>query len=117
MLKNVLTKHDINHYVFTSDNSKIKQVFASFKRGDIQVLLLNTENYATGFNIECITDVIIYHKLSSTVEKQVIGRVQRHPRNKSLNVYYLTHENETNNNDTIVNLLAYKDSEELRKSI
>ena len=65
-----------------------------FKNGHIDVLLINPEHCASGLNLECTTDVIMFHKLDSEMEKQVIGRAYRFGRTQPLNVWYLLHANE-----------------------
>ena len=60
------------------------------------VLLVNTKAYGSGLNLENTTDVIMFHKFDSQIEKQVIGRAQRPGRTSSLNIWYLLHEHENN---------------------
>ena len=56
--------------------------------------MLNTNYYGTGLNLENTTDLIFYHKMSSDMEKQVIGRAQRVGRTSVLNIHYLYQDNE-----------------------
>jgi hypothetical protein len=74
--------------------SHIDNVINNFKNGVIKVLLLNAVNFGMGINLEMATDVLVYHKLTSEIEKQVIGRAQRPGRTTSLNVHFLCHDNE-----------------------
>ena len=40
------------------------------------------------------TDIIVYHKLTNDMKEQVIGRGQRIGRTTSLNVHYLSYQQE-----------------------
>lgn len=70
------------------------RIINEFNAGDIQVIMLNTNYCGAGLNLQMATDIVVYHKLSSTVEKQVIGRAQRPGRLTPLNVTYLHYEDE-----------------------
>lgn len=69
----------------TSRTNKINQ----FQRGEVPVILLNSEYNGSGINLQSATDVIIYHKMSKEMEIQVIGRAYRIGRVGTLNVHHL----------------------------
>jgi len=56
--------------------------------------MLNAQNFGAGMNLQCATDIIMYHRFTREMEEQIIGRGQRIGRKGILNVYYLIHENE-----------------------
>jgi len=60
------------------------------------VLFLNSRHVGAGFNITCASDVFLFHKMSSEMEKQIIGRAYRMGRKAPLNVHHLLHNNEIN---------------------
>ena len=60
----------------------------------LNVLLANALNFGSGLNLEVTTDIIMFHRLDTEIERQVIGRAQRPGRTSSLHVWYLLHENE-----------------------
>jgi hypothetical protein len=66
-----------------------------YKNGNINVLLLNSNLFGCGLNLECTTDILFLHKTESTLEKQIIGRAQRPGRRVRLNIWYIMHDNET----------------------
>lgn len=74
--------------------STISSIIERFKQGLIDVLLINPNHYGSGLNLECTTDVIMFHKLDTEMEKQVIGRANRFGRTEPLKVWYLLHANE-----------------------
>jgi hypothetical protein len=74
----------------------INNVINNYKKGDIDILLVNSKSYGSGINLENTTDIILFHRFDSQIENQVIGRAQRPGRTSRLNIHYLLHENEKN---------------------
>jgi hypothetical protein len=72
----------------------IKKTIDRYKNEDVNVLLMNSRIYGSGMNLENTTDIVMFHKVDSEIEKQIIGRANRYPRTTSLNVHYLLYENE-----------------------
>ena len=70
------------------------KILENFKKGEIQIIFMNAVYCGAGLNIEMATDIVIYHKLSNTMEKQVIGRAQRPGRTCALKVSYLMYDDE-----------------------
>ena len=69
-----------------------------YKTKDLQVLMVNSNAYGSGLNLENTTDVVLFHKFDNDIEKQIIGRAQRPGRESKLNVWYLLNENEMSRN-------------------
>ena len=61
----------------------------SFKKGNISVILLNSENNGSGINLQEASDLIIYHDMDVPTENQIIGRANRIGRLESLKVHHL----------------------------
>lgn len=77
----------------TSD-SKQKSINL-FKQGKIQVLFLNSRNDGSGIDLPEATDIILYHKMSSSsIETQVLGRALRLGRKSKLTVHRLLYKDE-----------------------
>jgi SNF2 family DNA or RNA helicase len=74
-----------------------------YKREEVNLLAINSRFYGSGLNLENTTDIIMFHKFDSEVEKQVIGRAQRMGREKALKVWYLLYDNEIHNGDVAIN--------------
>lgn len=89
-----LSANGITYSKICGTASHIDNLITNFNNGLINVLLLNAVHFGMGINLEMATDVLIYHKLSSEIEKQVIGRAQRPGRVLPLNVHFLSHDNE-----------------------
>jgi SNF2 family DNA or RNA helicase len=89
-----LTKAGIRHSFLKGNKFQIQQKLHQYKTGNLSVLLVNSSNYGSGLNLENTTDVIMFHKCDTEIEKQVIGRAQRSGRRNTLHVWCLLHENE-----------------------
>jgi hypothetical protein len=72
----------------------VDKLLASFVSGEVKVLLANSGCYGSGLNIDATTDIIIFHRMSTDIENQIIGRAQRPGRTTQLKVWYLMYENE-----------------------
>ncbi len=94
-IQRLLKFYSINYIEL--DDGNIYDIYDSinqYTRGNINVLLLNSNIFGCGLNLECTTDIVFLHKTEESLEKQIIGRAQRHGRKNKLNLWYLMHENE-----------------------
>lgn len=90
----ILDNQHIKYEYLKGNGSHVNNVMEKYKTGNINVLLVNVRYYGSGFNMENTTDVIMFHKFDTEIEKQVVGRAQRFGRTSELNVWYLMYENE-----------------------
>lgn len=90
----VLVRLNVRFSQLKGNTYVINNTVDAYKHGDIQVLLINSTHYGSGMNLENTTDMIMFHKFDSEIEKQVIGRAQRYGRTNPLNVWYLLYDNE-----------------------
>lgn len=90
----ILKDLNINFSDLKGNKHRIQNTINDYKTGFIKVLLVNIYNYGSGLNLECSTDIIMFHKFDKLIESQVIGRAQRCGRKTSLNIHYLLNENE-----------------------
>jgi hypothetical protein len=93
----LLKKNKINFTKLSGSCSSINNMIDKFDKGEIKVLLLNSQYYGSGLNLQMASDIIIYHQMNKELETQIIGRAQRIGRSEPLNVYYLLHDNEQHN--------------------
>ena len=77
-------------------SSTIQGIISNFKDRKFNVLLLNAKHFGAGLNLQFTDEIIIYHRMSKDLEKQVIGRAQRLGRETSLRINYLCYDNEYN---------------------
>jgi hypothetical protein len=90
----ILENLKINYSDLKGNKHRINNTINDYKNGFIKVLLVNIYNYGSGLNLECSTDIIMFHKFDKLIESQVIGRAQRSGRKEPLNIHYLLNENE-----------------------
>ncbi len=73
----------------------IHSLIDKFRGGELRVLLLNSDNFATGMNLEAASHVVLYHgNMSPNERMQIIGRAHRLGRTGALTVVQMLHENE-----------------------
>jgi SNF2 family DNA or RNA helicase len=90
----VLEKMSIPFASLKGNGYHIQATLERYRNGSVKVLLVNTQSYGSGLNMENTTDMILFHKFDTEIEKQVIGRAQRFGRSQPLHVHYLLYENE-----------------------
>lgn len=90
----ILSRLNIQYDYLKGNGYQIQATIERYKNGNVKVLLVNTRQYGSGLNLENTTDMILFHKFDTEIEKQVIGRAQRFGRKEPLHVHYLLYENE-----------------------
>jgi ERCC4-related helicase len=95
IVKNLLTTNKINYEQIKGTGYHITNIIDKFKKGELQVLLLNASFFGAGLNLEMTTDLIFYHRMKKDLEIQVIGRAQRLGRIMPLNIWKLNYPNES----------------------
>lgn len=90
----MLNENNVKYAYLKGNMYQINNTIQNYKDNDIRVLFVNSRNYGSGLNLENTTDVILFHKFDSEIEKQVIGRAQRYGRTQPLRIWYLLYNNE-----------------------
>jgi SNF2 family DNA or RNA helicase len=90
----ILDDNQISYSKIMGTGAHINNVISKYKEGNIKCLLLNARYFGSGLNLENTTDIIIYHKMSPDLKKQVEGRAQRPGRTCQLKIYELLYKNE-----------------------
>lgn len=93
-IENKLRELNITFSQLKGSTATIRNIISDFSSGNTKILLLNSDNYGSGMNLQMATDIVIYHKLNHNIEKQVIGRAQRPGRTCPLTVTYLKYDTE-----------------------
>jgi chaperonin cofactor prefoldin len=88
---------NIRYHVLKGQANAVNNHIEDFKKKTVNVLMLNAKYFGAGMNLQMTTDLIIYHRFTSEIEEQIIGRAQRLGRTSPLNIYYLIHDNESEN--------------------
>lgn len=89
-----MSHRNISHSTINGSTNRVSKIINEFSEGHYRVLLLNSRHVGAGLNITCATDVFLFHKMSSEMEKQIIGRAYRMGRKAPLNVHHLLHQSE-----------------------
>lgn len=100
--------------------SHIDNVVNEYKKGDINILLLNSKKFGAGLNLEMTDYVILYHRVDKYNEEQVIARAQRWGRKKPLKMFYLINSNEskqTHLRKTSIKLLGTSDFKKIKDDV
>jgi hypothetical protein len=96
----------ITYHILKGVASVVAKNIEDFKEKRVRVLMLNAEFFGAGMNLQMTTDLVMFHRFKQEMEEQIIGRAQRLGRTTPLNVYYLLHDNES---DEIVNNFKFDD--------
>jgi len=95
VIKKLFLKYNVKYIELDDGNvDSINKSVIEYTVGNINVMLLDSNLFGCGLNLQCTTDIIFLHKTEEMLEKQIIGRAQRIGRKDKLNIWYLMHENE-----------------------
>jgi hypothetical protein len=89
-----LDKYRIKYKRLQGTYNTINKTIDKYNTDDINILMLNSNFFGSGLNLEKTTDIIIYHKVDQNLKNQIVGRAQRLGRENSLKVWNLMHDNE-----------------------
>jgi SNF2 family DNA or RNA helicase len=94
-LQIAMNERAIRVEILSGNKDHIFNTQEKFKNGEIQVLLINSNHYCAGMNLEAATHVVLYHAgMAFSEEEQIIGRAYRMGRTAELNVVRLLHDGE-----------------------
>ena len=94
-MSKTLSELNIRFEQLKGHSSTIAKMIKEYKTSDkLNAFLLNTQNYASGTNLENTTDIILYHKMDKDMENQIIGRAQRPGRKQSLRIWKFLNSSE-----------------------
>jgi len=93
-LTSEMIHRNINFTTINGSTARVSKIINEFDSGNYRVLLLNSRHVGAGLNIICATDVFLFHKMPSEMEKQIIGRAYRMGRTQPLHVRHLLHQSE-----------------------
>jgi hypothetical protein len=96
-IEKILAENSITYHILKGQASSVQKFIDDFQNKSVSVLMLNAQFFGAGMNLQMTTDLIMYHRFTSEMEEQIVGRAQRLGRTTPLNVYYLIHENESSN--------------------
>ena len=93
-ITSMLDKWELTYGRIKGTTSTITKQIENYKKGNTNVLLINSKFFGSGMNLENTSDIIIIHKMHGDIEMQAIGRAHRFGRVGNLRVWKLYYENE-----------------------
>jgi hypothetical protein len=93
-IEKLFNQNEIRYSGIKGTSNTITKIIDEFKDKKFNVLLLNAKYFGAGLNLQFTDEIVIFHRMSKDLEKQVIGRAQRLGRQTPLNINYLCYENE-----------------------
>ena len=84
-----LNENSMSFQYLNGSSGTIGKRLDHFKDGSNRLLLLNARYFGVGLNLQMATDLIVFHRMTPAMERQVIGRAQRFGRNSRLRVHWL----------------------------
>jgi SNF2 family DNA or RNA helicase len=88
----ILKKYNLAYAEIEGNQLTMSRAIEDYKSGAKPVLLVDSQAYGAGMNMELTTAVVIVHKTDR--EAQIIGRAQRLGRTDRLHVHHLVYDNE-----------------------
>ena len=92
-IKTILLKTLYKYELLKGNTSHMINILNKFKKGEINIILLNTQYAGSGIDISDATDIIIFHNMGID-KQQAIGRAQRVGRTTELYIHNLCYEHE-----------------------
>ena len=89
IIKNILENEQIKYGEIVGTKEIRDKVIDDYKNNNINVLCLNSVNNGAGINLQETDDIILYHKMPSQIQTQIIGRSNRIGRKTNLSVHHL----------------------------
>jgi hypothetical protein len=93
-LRELLSARGIRCELLSGSGARVERLRKQFEEGTIRVLCMNARHVGAGINLEAATHVVLYHRMNTELEKQVIGRAVRFEREKELRIVHLVHDGE-----------------------
>jgi len=87
VIKTLLDKLNVKYVQLEGDQIVIAKSLEEFHNGDSNILLLHSQQYGGGLNLEFANSIILFHK--TIRNEQLIGRAQRYGRKDQLVIHHL----------------------------
>ena len=104
-IKSLFDSTKVSYAKIMGSSTRISNVVDRFNKDfddplSINILLLNSQYFGSGLNLQKATDIVLFHHMNKDITKQVVGRAQRPGRNSQLNIWRLCYSNEINEDFT-----------------
>ncbi|GLC54545.1 hypothetical protein PLESTB_000878200 [Pleodorina starrii] len=71
-LATMLDKLGMRHAPLKGNGAQINAIMRRFHSGECPVLMINPTNYGSGLNMQCTTDIIMFHRFDDEITRQAI---------------------------------------------
>ena len=95
----IFAKLELQYARLAGTPAHITKTINRYNAGEINVIMMQSTNYGSGLNLHHTDFVILYHRMSESMETQVIGRAHRQGREGNLKIIYLVDSNERDYTD------------------
>ena len=112
IVKNI-AKAGLEYALLSGIPAHITKVIDEFYAGTTNILLLDSQHYGSGLNLQAADYLILYHRMIPELEIQVIGRANRFGRKIPLKIIYLVNNCENNITKMSANPFKPEDENEL----
>jgi len=93
IIKNI-AKVKLNYAMISGTPAHMANVIEDFETGQLNILLLDSQHYGSGLNLQKANYLILFHRMTPELETQVIGRAHRFGRKIPLKIIYLINQSE-----------------------
>lgn len=93
IIKNI-AKVSLTYAMISGTPAHMSNVLEDFETGELNILLLDSQHYGSGLNLQKADYLILFHRMTSELETQVIGRAHRFGRKIPLRIIYLINQSE-----------------------
>lgn len=93
-IKDLFDKTGTKYAELEGNQIVIADALDKFKNGDTNILLIHSQHYGGGLNLEFSDSIVLFHKTKRN--EQLIGRAQRYGRKTQLTIHHLLYVWETN---------------------
>lgn len=112
IIKNI-SKANLQYALISGVPAHITNVINQFNEGVTNILLLDSQHYGSGLNLQAANYLILYHRMNKELEIQVLGRAHRFGRKTPLKVIYLVNDAENKTTNLTNNPITPVDESEL----
>jgi len=91
-IKTILHENDLKLIEIKGSKTTRENNIQKYKDGECNILFLNSKFNGSGINLQCTTDIILYHTMNDDIKKQAIGRVKRIGKETNFNIHQFVEE-------------------------
>jgi hypothetical protein len=91
-IKTILAENDLQLVEIKGTKATREKNIQKYKDGECNIMFLNSKFNGSGINLQCTTDIILYHTMNEDIKKQAIGRVKRIGKDTNFKIHEFVEE-------------------------